>query len=185
MVLLHSEMVPLGIPAPDFNLRGIDNEMHSLSSFSEAEVLVVIFMCNHCPYVQGVWSRFNHLQSVYKSKGVQFVGINPNASNPDYPGDNFEEMKNAPEVYGMNFPYLIDETQKVARAYNAVCTPDIFVYDKNRKLAYRGQLDDNWQDEDKVTTHDLQDAIRALLHGDAPSGHQHPSMGCSIKWLEM
>ena len=183
MVLLHSEMVPLGTKAYAFELRGIDGEMHSLKDYSDAKVLVIIFMCNHCPYVQGVWHRLNHLQSVYGSKGVQLIGINPNASNPDYPDDNFEEMKKAPKEFGMNFPYLIDEDQGIAKKYSAICTPDIFVYDESRKLAYRGQLDDNWQHEEAVTTHDLQDAIRSLLHGDKPSEHQHPSMGCSIKWL--
>lgn len=184
MVLLHSEMVPLGTPAHDFHLKGIDDEMHSLESFSEAKVLVMIFMCNHCPYVQAVWDRLNSIQWDYADEGVQLVGVNPNAGNPDYPDDSFEAMKEAPVEYGMNFPYLIDETQEVSRMYGAVCTPDIFVYDKDRKLAYRGRIDDSWKDEEKVTSTELRDALDEILAGKGVSKEQKPSMGCSIKWVD-
>lgn len=182
MVLLESIMAPLGTPAYDFNLKGIDDRMYGLSSFADNAVLVVVFMCNHCPYVQAVWERLNKLQSDYAESGVQFVGINPNASNPKYPEDNFEEMKKAPEEFGMNFPYLIDETQEIARAFGAVCTPDIFVYDKDRKLVYRGRIDDSWKDEGAVTKHELREALDALISGGRVLDGQRPSTGCSIKW---
>lgn len=183
MVLLESIMAPLGTPAYDFNLKRIDDRMYGLSSFADKAVLVVVFMCNHCPYVQAVWGRLNKLQNDYAESGVQFVGINPNASNPSFPEDNFEEMKKAPAEFGMNFPYLIDETQEIARAYGAVCTPDIFVYDKDRKLVYRGRIDDNWKDEGAVTRHELRSALDALISGGRVLDGQRPSIGCSIKWL--
>lgn len=183
MVLLESTMVPLGTAAHDFNLKGIDDRMYSLKDFADKKILVIIFMCNHCPYVQAVWDRLNNLQNDFKERGVQLVGINPNAANPNYPADNFEEMKKAPEEFGMNFPYLIDETQEVARAYGAACTPDIFVYDKDRKLVYRGRIDDNWQDESAVTKRELACALEASLDYKNVVESQRPSIGCSIKWI--
>ncbi|MBT6069362.1 thioredoxin family protein [Candidatus Peregrinibacteria bacterium] len=183
MALLYSEMVPLGVQAHDFSLKGIDDEMHSLADYSKKSVLVIVFMCNHCPYVQAVWQRLNEIQSDYEDRRVQLIGINPNAVNPNYPEDNFEEMKKAPEEFEMNFPYLIDEDQSVARAYGAVCTPDIFVYDSDRELAYRGRIDDNWQDEGSVSKWDLREALDVILDGEEVSSDQYPCMGCSIKWL--
>ena len=184
MVLLHSEMVKLGTKAHDFSLKGIDGITHSLQGFAHFRVLVIIFMCNHCPYVQAVWPRLNELQKKYNGKGIQLVGINPNVGNPIFPQDNFEEMKRAPERFGLNFPYLTDEKQTVAKKYHAVCTPDIFVYNAKHELVYRGRVDDNWEEPEKITTHDLEDAIKALLKGKKIAEVQHPSMGCSIKWLE-
>jgi len=183
MVLLESQMVPLGTPAPDFSLKGIDDRPHTLHKYADKDILVIIFMCNHCPYVQAVWPRLNALQKKYASKNVQLIGINPNAANPNYSDDNFEEMKKAPQEFGMNFPYLIDEMQEVARAYRAVCTPDIFVFDRSLKLVYRGRVDDNWKDENAATRHELSGALDILLSGGQLTEGQRPSMGCSIKWL--
>ena len=169
MVLLHSKMIPLGSPAPDFNLLGLDGEFHSLSEYARAKVLVVIFMCNHCPYVQKIWSELVELEARSPSE-VQFVGINSNGSNPAYPDDSFEKMKEYAAEKGQKFPYLYDEKQEAAKAYQAECTPDFFVYGAQRKLAYRGAFDG------------VEPAIQALLKGEDPVQDQIHSMGCSIKW---
>ena len=180
MVLLESQNVTLGAPANAFTLSGVDNQMHSLDDYGKSKLLVIIFMCNHCPYVQAVWGRLVNLQKKYLGE-AQFIGINSN-HNPDYPEDSVEKMKEYYAKYEMNFPYLQDTDQIVARAYGAVCTPDIFVYDSNRKLVYHGRIDDNWEDEKAVTKHDLDEALQALISGQIPSSEQFPSMGCSIKW---
>ncbi len=181
MVLLRSEMIPLGTPAPDFKLKGVDGRTYSLESFKDKNVIVIVFMCNHCPYVKATIHRLIDIQKDYGERGVQLVGINPN-DEITYPEDSFENMKRYYQNWGMNFPYLRDESQDVAKRYGAVCTPDIFVYGEDRKLLYRGRIDDNWQDESKVTKRDLRDAIDAILAGRPVPEDQHPSMGCSIKW---
>ncbi|MBU1151394.1 thioredoxin family protein [Patescibacteria group bacterium] len=183
MVLMESLNLPLMSDAPDFELEGIDGKTYSLADFEGAKVLVVVFMCNHCPYVQAVWDRLVDLQKKFKDKGVRFVGINPNF-HPDYPQETMEKMKEYADRYKMNFPYLLDESQNIARAYRAQCTPDIFVYDQKKKLAYHGRIDDNWQDPGRVSGHDLAEAIVALFNAQSPSGQQYPCMGCSIKWRE-
>lgn len=162
-------MVPLGTPAPDFNLKGIDDAWHTLQDYSAAKVLVVVFMCNHCPYVQKIW---DDLVALEKSQpdSVQFLGINSNGGNPNYPEDSFEKMKEYATEKGQDFPYLIDDEQMAGKAYDAQCTPDIFVYDEERRLAYRGAFSG------------LEGAIEALLHGENPTDAQEHSMGCSIKW---
>ncbi len=181
MALLSSNSGNLGSSVIDFNLRGTDGKHYSIGSFQSPRVLVIIFMCNHCPYVKAVIDRFVRLQAKYINEGIQFIGINPNDSEY-YPEDSFENMINFVKERKINFPYLADVTQKTARAYDAVCTPDIYVYDSNRILKYRGRLDDNWKEEDKVTRHDLNDAIKSLLNGEEIIKEQMPSMGCSIKW---
>ena len=125
MALTESRMLPLGSVAPDFDLKGIDNKMHTLQEYSSAKVLVIIFMCNHCPYVQKIWTDMVELV-VSMHEGVQFVGINSNA-NSNYPEDSFEKMSKYAKEKGHNFPYLYDEHQEAAKAYGAVCTPD-FLY---------------------------------------------------------
>ncbi|MBI5198394.1 MAG: thioredoxin family protein [Nitrospirae bacterium] len=181
MALLHSEMVPLGTPAHSFKLHGIDGRIYSLDFFKNKKVLAVIFMCNHCPYVQATIDRLVAVQKDYQSKEVQLVGINPN-DVATHPEDSFPNMKLFSREHGMNFPYLQDETQEVAHKYNAVCTPDIFVYGPDRRLAYRGRIDDNWQEPHKVRRKDLRDALNTLIAGEPAPAEQHPSMGCSIKW---
>ncbi len=168
MVLLSSKMVPLGTPAPDFKLQGIDEEWHALSSY-EAPVLVIVFMCNHCPYVQKIWDDLVTLEK-RMPKEVEFVGINSNGGNPAYPEDSFEKMKEYAASRGQEFDYLIDDTQEVGKAYDAQCTPDIFVYGPHRQLAYRGAFSG------------LEAAIQALLKNEKPTEVQEHSMGCSIKW---
>ena len=181
MVLLHSEKSQLGTPAPDFSLKGVDGKTYSPASFTGKKVLIVMFICNHCPYVKSVEDRIIQLQRDYASKSVQLVGICANDPT-DYPDDYPENLRKRWQAKDYRFPYLVDETQDVARAYRAVCTPDIFVFDSERKLAYHGQLDNKWQDAAKVTRHDLREAVDLLLAGKRPSSDQIPSMGCSIKW---
>jgi len=181
MVLLESIAVPLGSNASDFSLIATDGKTYSLADFSDAECLVVVFMCNHCPYVQAVWERLVDLQAKYLDRGVKFVGINPNF-HPDYPEETMEKMKEYYDKYKMNFPYLQDETQDIARAYDAQCTPDIFVYNKERKLFYHGRIDDSWRDAAKVTRQELDEAINTLLAGEKLNFESLPTIGCSIKW---
>ncbi len=181
MALLNSKMVPLGTKAIDFDLRGTDGKNYSLDSFKEKKVLVVIFMCNHCPYVIAVLDRIIAIQNDYADKGVQLIGVNPN-DTVNYPDDSFDNMKKIVKEKNIPFPYLIDESQDIARKYDAVCTPDIYVYGNERTLIYRGRIDDNWQEESKVKKRDLRDALDAILKGNPVSGEQTPSMGCSIKW---
>ena len=168
MVLLQSSMVPLGSQAPDFKLMGVDDQMHELADYAASKVLVMIFMCNHCPYVHEIWDDLVVLEKKMDGE-VQFIGINSNA-NPAYPDDSFENMKLYSEERGQEFSYLFDENQVVAKAYDAQCTPDIFVYDEERKLAYRGAFSS------------LEAAISDLLLGKKPTEDQSHSMGCSIKW---
>lgn len=183
MTLLESMNLPLGTHAADFSIRGIDDKYHTLGEYEDAKVLVIIFMCNHCPYVQAVWGRLVSLDKKYRDRRVQFIGINPNY-HPDYPEDSLDKMKEYAKKYEMEFPYLQDMTQEVAKEYMAQCTPDIFVFDSERKLAYHGRIDDNWEHEDQVTTYELDDAIAALIAGKQPSQDQKPTMGCSIKWVK-
>ena len=181
MALMESKMVPLGTEAVPFSLPGTDGQIYSLESFREKRALIIVIMCNHCPYVKAVFRRLVAIQRDYAEKGVQLVGINPNDS-VKYREDSFENMKKVAAREGFNFPYLRDESQETARAYGAVCTPDVYLYDAGRKLVYRGRIDDNWQDESRVTKTDLRDALDALLNGRKVGMTQHPSMGCSIKW---
>jgi len=181
MAKVHSTMVPLGTPAPDFNLPGTDDKSYSLESFKDKKVLVVIFMCNHCPYVKAVLRRLINLQNEFAERSVQLVGINVNDAN-NYPDDSPENMKALAEKKDLPFPYLFDATQESAKAYDAVCTPDIYVYGEERKLLYRGRVDDNWQHPDEITRHDLKDAIEAILADQAVNDDQVSSIGCSIKW---
>ncbi len=181
MALLETTSIPMGTPCPDFNLPAVDGRHYRLSDFADAKVLVVMFICNHCPYVQAIEDRYVALAHRYQNSPVRIVGICPN--DPErYPDDNMEALKQRWAEKDYRFPYLQDLSQQVARDFGAVCTPDLFVYDADRKLAYHGRLDDNWAEADKVTRHDLQEAIEALLAGTAPAPEQHPAQGCSIKW---
>jgi peroxiredoxin len=181
MALLETEAIPMGTPCPDFDLPAVEGRNYRLADFKDASVLVVMFICNHCPYVKAIEDRYVALAHAYDGKGVQFVGIC--ANDPvDYPDDSFESLKARWEAKGYGFPYLHDLSQDVARSFGAVCTPDIYVYDADRKLAYHGRFDDNWQNPGQVTSQDLKAAIDTLLAGGKPAEAQVPSMGCSIKW---
>ncbi|MDP6657202.1 MAG: thioredoxin family protein [Nitrospinaceae bacterium] len=182
MVLLNSTMTSLGTPAYDFALEGTDGKTYSLDSFSGRDVLVIIFMCNHCPYVKAVLKRLIDLQNEFSDRGVQLVGINPN-DTVRYPDDSLDNMKALAKEKGFPFPHLMDPSQETAKAYDAVCTPDLYVYGKERKLLYRGRIDDNWEHPEKVTRQDLKSALENIIAGQPVSSEQIPSMGCSIKWI--
>lgn len=187
MALEHSTQSEIGSIAPDFSLLGVDGNTYSVGSFKKSKGLLVVFMCNHCPYVIAVHERLNEIAKEYSTQGISVIGINSN--DPLYKdADSFENMKITAKQWNLVFPYVVDETQEVARAYGAVCTPDLFLYHKvgnEFRLHYRGRIDDNWQDESKVKEQSLRLAIDGLLFGKKPILNQIPSMGCSIKWKEL
>lgn len=181
MALLKSNPGEIGSGIIDFELKGVDGKIYSLDSFSSKSVIVIIFICNHCPYVQAVVGRLIKIQTKYRDKGVQLIGINSNDVET-YPEDSFENMIIFAKERDINFPYLMDENQSTARSYDAVCTPDIYVYDSNRLLKYRGRLDDNWKEVSNVKSKDLEAAVESILLNKDITFEQVPSMGCSIKW---
>jgi len=183
MVMTASTMLlPLGTAAPDFSLPDPGGKIVSLCDFIDAPALLVIFMCNHCPYVQHVAGGLAALARDYQQRGVAVVGINANdwtAYADDAPAKMAEEARRR----GYTFPYLVDETQEVAKAYRAACTPDFYVFDKDRKLAYRGQMDGARPGNNvRVSGVDLRDALDAVLEGRPAAKNQKPSLGCNIKW---
>ena len=182
MALTPSTMLPLGTQAPDFSLRNVDGQTVSLADFEGAPALLVIFMCNHCPYVKHVAPELAILGREYQGKGAAVVAISSN-NTASHPADSPEQMVHEAEQRGYTFPYLYDETQEVAKAYKAACTPDFYVFDKDRKLAYRGQMDASRPDSGKpVTGVDLRAALDAVLAGKPAPAEQKPSIGCNIKW---
>lgn len=182
MVVTASKMLDLGISAPDFNLPDTQGNIVSLGNFKDAPALLIIFMCNHCPLVKHVLHVMVDLIKEYQAKGVAVVGINSN-DVANFPEDSPKKMAKVAKKAGFTFPYLFDESQKVAKAYRAACTPDFFLFDKERKLVYRGQMDDSRPgSEVPVTGVDLARAMDAVLAGKDISSDQKPSMGCNIKW---
>jgi peroxiredoxin len=181
MALTESRDLTLGMPCPDFRLGSVDGKTWARDDFRDRPVLVVVFICNHCPYVQAVEDRIVQLARDDGPRGVQMVGICSNDPT-DYPDDRPEMLLRRWREKGYGFPYLIDESQDVARAFGAVCTPDIYVFDRDRKLRYHGRIDDNWKEPERVKRHELRDAIDALLADRQPSREQSHSIGCSIKW---
>jgi peroxiredoxin len=180
---VESKAAAAGAPCPDFRLPAVDGKTYGRDDFASAKALVVMFICNHCPYVKAVEDRLIALGREYGPRGVQLVGICANDA-VSYPDDAFDKLAERWRTKGYGFPYLHDEAQDVARAFGAVCTPDIFVYDGERRLAYRGRIDDSWKDTAKVTRRDLAEALDTLLAGGRPPADQKPSLGCSIKWKE-
>ena len=178
---MATNTLKIGSPAPDFNLLGIDDKKYSLASFKDKKALIVIFSCNHCPYVQAYEDRIKQIQKDYQSKGVEVIAINSN-EDKGYPEDSFENMKKRAAEQKFNFLYLRDEDQSVARAYDATHTPEIFVFDGNRKLAFHGKIDDNWQEPNKVKNHYLKSALDELLAGQEISIPETFTIGCTIKW---
>ncbi len=177
-----STMLPLGTRAPDFALPDTDGKMVSLASFSGAPATVVVFMCNHCPFVVHIRPELATFAKDVQAKGVAFVGINSNDVE-NYPDDSPEKMKQEVAEQGYSFPYLYDETQQVAQAYRAACTPDFYLFDRQHRLVYRGQFDDSRPGSDvPVTGADLGRAVDKLLAGEDNTGDQKPSIGCNIKW---
>jgi len=182
MVMTASTMLPLGTEAPPFTLPDIGGKTVSISDFDEADALLVVFMCNHCPFVKHIIDGFVALAKEYQGKGVAVVGINSNDVD-GYPEDRPELMAKLAKAKGFTFPYLYDATQEVAKAYCAACTPDFFVFDGDRRLVYRGQMDESRPGNDEpITGADLRAALDAVLAGRSVPEEQRPSMGCNIKW---
>jgi peroxiredoxin len=182
MASVTSTMLPLGTAAPAFGLPDTKGNTVSISDFGDAPALLVVFMCNHCPYVKHIRESFVELVKEYQARGVAVVGINSNDVEK-YPDDSPELMAWDAQTHGYTFPYLIDESQEVARAYRAACTPDFFLFDGKRRLVYRGQMDSSRPGNDKALTgEDLRAALDAVLAGEEVNPRQKPSMGCNIKW---
>lgn len=197
MALLHSEPGSLGLSAPSFSLKGVvgatgETRVFSLSEFSSSQsskaykAVLVVFMCNHCPYVLAVKDRLNALAKRFIPKGIAVVGINPNDASR-YPDDSWDAMVARSKEWGFVFPYLVDETQAVAREYGAVCTPDLYLCVNESAgaapvIRYRGRIDDSWKDPKAVTREDLALAMECVIRGEPIPTEQHSSMGCSIKW---
>jgi peroxiredoxin len=183
MAYIESTMLPLGTVAPDFNLLDtVSDNILSLDDIKSEKATVLMFLCNHCPYVHHVNPEIVRLVADYKSKGVAFAGISSN-DVAHYPQDGPESMKEVAAQLGYDFPYLYDESQEVARNYDSACTPDFYVFDGDMKLVYRGRLDDSRLGNDTpLSGGDLRAAIDAVLDGDPVSDVQYPSGGCGIKW---
>ncbi|MGD2157214.1 MAG: thioredoxin family protein [Anaerolineales bacterium] len=185
MVATPSTMVSLGTPAPEFSLPDtISGQTMSLDELKSDVATVVMFICNHCPYVKHIQEGLIQIAQDYQPEGVSFIAISSNDVE-QYPEDGPEAMKEVAQRLGYPFPYLFDETQEVAKAYSAVCTPDIFIFDEEMKLVYRGQFDDARPSNNiSVTGKDVRKAIDALLNDQPVDTQQKPSVGCSIKWKQ-
>jgi peroxiredoxin len=177
-----STMLELGTPAPDFALPDTEGNTVSLSDFADRDALLVMFLCNHCPFVKHVREELARLGNEYEKRGVGIVAISSNDVE-NYPQDGPEAMREEKAREGYSFPYLYDETQEVAKIYRAACTPDFFLFDRKRRLVYRGQLDDSRPgNEIAVSGKDLRAALDAVLEGRPVAEEQRPSVGCNIKW---
>jgi peroxiredoxin len=182
MVAVNSTMLPLGTRAPEFRLPDPSGIVVSLSDLKNAPALLIVFMCNHCPYVKHIRDGLAKLAREYRPRGVAVVGISANDA-ANYPADSPEKMAAEASAAGYIFPYLYDETQGVAKAYRAACTPDFYLFDKDQMLAYRGQFDDSRPGNSiPVTGKDLRAALDAVLAGKPVPPDQKPSIGCNIKW---
>jgi peroxiredoxin len=182
MVNTPSTMIPLGTQSPSFSLPDTEGKVVSLDDYSDIPALLVMFLCNHCPFVKHILPHFVELAGEYESRGVGIVGISSNDVS-HYPDDAPEKMAELSKTMGFPFPYLYDESQQVAKAYGAACTPDFYLFDREHRLVYRGQMDDSRPGNGRpVTGTDLRTAIDAVLDGRSVSDDQKPSVGCNIKW---
>lgn len=183
MAATESNMMPLGTKAPNFNLAdAISGKNKSLKELKSDKATVVMFICNHCPFVKHVQTGLVKLANDYLPKGISFVAISSNDVK-NYPDDSPGRMKEVAKQFGYPFPYLYDESQDIARAYGAACTPDFYIFDKDLKCVYRGQMDDSRPSNDiPVTGKDIRAALDAILAGKSVSEDQKPSIGCNIKW---
>lgn len=181
MALTESTMLPLGTEAPGFILPDTDGNKVALADLTDGEGLVVIFMCNHCPYVIHVQKELAMVAREYETRGIRFVGINSNDVEV-YPDDSPERMRAEKERIGYSFPYLFDESQVVAKAYRAACTPDIYLFDRDQGLVYRGQFDSSRPNSGTPTGENLIAAMDALLAEEPVPEEQIPGIGCNIKW---
>ncbi|MEO0565768.1 MAG: thioredoxin family protein [Chloroflexota bacterium] len=171
----------LGTSPVDFTLPGVDGNDHSLDQYADKSALVVVFTCNHCPYALAWEPRLLEIQADYAEKGVQLIAISANDAEK-YPADSFPAMKDHAANNNWNFPYLYDESQETARAYGAERTPEVFVFDNERTLAYHGKVDDNYEEPIAVEETYLRDALDAILAGNAPAVTTTDPVGCTIKW---
>jgi peroxiredoxin len=182
MSLTPSTMLPLGTPAPDFNLPDPTGRNVSMSDFKDKTALLVMFICNHCPYVKHINRELSQLGRDYQNRSVGMVAINANDIER-YPEDAPDKMAREIASMGYVFPYVLDETQKIAQAFQAACTPEFYLFDRSRKLVYRGQFDDSRPGNSvSVTGRDLRAALEAVLAGRPVSASQSPGIGCNIKW---
>jgi len=183
MVLLESQIkLKTGDQAPNFELIGIDDKKHSLNDYKNYEGLLVLFICNHCPYVKAKVDAIKEIHEKFKDK-VALVGINSNDTT-NYPDDSFENMKKIAKEKGLKFDYLVDDTQEIAKKYGATCTPDPFLFNKERKLVFHGRIDNAMRPEDTATEKTMINNIKKLLAGEKIEKDFDPSIGCSIKWKE-
>lgn len=183
MVLLESQVrLKTGDTAPGFELLGIDDKKHSLEDYSEYKGILVIFMCNHCPYVKAKVDALNELYEKF-GKEIAIIGINSNDST-DYPEDSFEAMKQTAKEKGFGFEYLVDETQDIAKKYGAMCTPDPFLFNSKKQLVFHGRIDNAMKPEDVATEKTMINNMQKLLLGEKIEKDFDPSIGCSIKWKE-
>lgn len=184
MAKTYSTMLPLGTRAPEFSLPDYNGKLYKLSDFYGAPAYLVMFICNHCPYVKHIRSELARFCNEYQKRGVAIFAINSNDYEA-YPEDSPEKMAEVAQEERFKFPYLIDATQEVAKAYRAACTPDFFLFDRDLRLVYRGQFDDSRpriENPPPVTGKDLREAIEAVLNGRPVPVEQKPSLGCNIKW---
>ena len=173
--------IKLGGKAPDFNLKGVDGKLYTLDSFKDYKMLVVIISCNHCPYVVAYEDRMIEIQRDYLEKGVRFVAINPN-NEITHPEDSFANMIVRAKKKGFNFPYLRDESQDIPKILGARYTPEVYLFDQDRRLRYHGRIDDNYQNPRAVQRHDLRDALDSILSGKQVQNPETTAIGCTIKW---
>ena len=185
MVEKQSTMLALGTKTPEFNLKGIDGEMYSNASFEDSKGLLVMFICNHCPFVVHVKDGLVEMANILSEQNIGVIAINSNDSSQEkYAEDSFEKMIEYSNNWGFQFPYTVDTDQSVAKAFTAQCTPDFFLFDGNSELVYRGQMDGSRPGNDIPTTGvDILNAVEAMLAGDSPLDSQFPSAGCNIKWI--
>ena len=181
---VESTMLPLGTKMPNFNLLGIDGEMYASEMFDGKKGSLVMFICNHCPFVKHVNEEIVNLSNEIMGNDIGVIGINSNDSTQEkYAEDSIDKMREYAENLGYNFPYVVDEDQSVAKNFTAQCTPDFFLFDSDQNLVYRGQLDGSRPGNDVLTNGEsLRSAIQALLNNEDPIDKQLPSMGCNIKW---
>jgi peroxiredoxin len=177
---VSSQVLNTGEKSPDFKLKGVDNKIYSLKDFDSSKSLLVVFICNHCPYVKARIGDIVNLQSMFKSSELQVVGINSN--DPNYEGEGFDNMIKFAREYKLNFPYLIDDTQLMAKAYGAVCTPDPFLFDQERRLVFHGRINDALEPEMTPKVFVMENNVRKVLRGEKIEKDFDPSIGCSIKW---
>ena len=181
MVLLESKItLKTGDSAPDFSLKGIDDQIHSLESYAKNKGLLVIFMCNHCPYVKAKVDAIKQIHEKF-NENIAVVGINSNDSI-EYPDDSFENMKKIANENDIKFDYLVDDKQDVAKRYGAVCTPDPFLFDEDRKLIFHGRIDNAMNPDATATENTMQNNLKKFLAGEKIAKDFDPSIGCSIKW---